>query len=159
MSDIKPPNIIVFSGSDWPSYQNKLYEIFCETLLKKSVLFLGLPVKIKRHPEYLEKHFAFWHLISEGEREDERIPDPRRCERISWISWVIENCHDNEDIYWWKNERWGNKHVVMWYKKENYVVILAERNGYFLLKTAYLVKSNRAKTLKKEMNEFYKKAV
>ena len=41
------------------------------------------------------KGYAFWHVISEAPQsnnrnESERIPNLRRCERIRWIAWAIE---------------------------------------------------------------------
>lgn len=157
MSDMDPPKLLIFSGCDWPAYQEHLYMVFCSAFLHKGVLFLGLPVRIKRHPEFQKKHFAFWHIISEGEQEEDRTPDLRRCERIGWIRWVIENCQKHPGIFWWKNERHGRQHVVIWYRKENYVVVLAERAGYFLLKTAYLTEAYRSKQLQRELDVYTKK--
>ncbi len=151
------PDLTVFSGSDWPVYQDELYRIFCKTLLSDPAFFLGMQVRIKRHPEYLKMHFAFWHLITEGEKESERTPDLRRCERIAWIRWVIENNELHPGIYYWKNLRKGRVHVVIWYKAENYVVILEERKEYYLLKTAYVVAPHRLKSLQKEMDIYCKK--
>ncbi|MNH30689.1 hypothetical protein D3C79_909980 [compost metagenome] len=39
---------------------------------------------LKRHPVIQGKEATFWHMISEGNDEAERLPDLRRCERIRW---------------------------------------------------------------------------
>lgn len=44
------------------------------------------------------KHFGFWRVISDGELEDDRLPDLRRCERITWIAYLIANVE--EQINW-----------------------------------------------------------
>lgn len=154
--DNKLPDFFIFKGvlassDDWLSYVEDLYKIFCDTLLSLPALtFQGLPIRIKRHPEYQSKHFAFWHLITEGNLEDKRTPDFRRCERLAWISWVISNADRHPDINWWENERKSQKHIVLWLEKENYAVILARRNGYLLLKSHYPVELHRAETFRKE---------
>lgn len=144
-----PPALFVLSGV-WQNDEDALYQIFLDTLVKSPVQFQGLRVGIRRHEEYKGKHFAFWHLISEGEKEDERTPDYRRCERLSWVAWIITNCESYSGIVWWENERWGQKHIVIWHETENFAVVLARRNGYFVLKTCYVLKPRRAKDFKTE---------
>lgn len=155
---INPPDLFIFSG-EWDLYQESLYEIFLDTICKANLTFQGLPIRIKKHPEYKEKHFTFWHLTSEGEKEEERTPDLRRCERLSWVSWIIINCDKNNDISYWENKRGSQKHIVIWHEKGSYAVILAKRNGYFLLKTAYHVKENRAKDFIKDRSKSLNKKV
>jgi len=155
--NFNPPELCEYSGGDWDIYQEILYGIFSQTLLSDDLFFQGLPVRIKRVPEYKNKHFAFWHLISEGEKEEERTPDFRRCERIAWVRWTIENAENHPKISLWNNKRGTNVHVVIWFEIENYAVILAKRNGYFLLKTAYLLEKGRSATFAEERERFYKK--
>ena len=150
-----PPELFQFSG-DWEAYGEALYEIFQNTLLNKILLFQGLRVGIRRLPEYKDKHFAFWHLISEGEKEEERTPDFRRCERLAWVSWVIQNCDNCAEISWWENTRNSEKNIVIWYEKENYAVILARRKDYFLLKTAYCLTPHRTIKFALERDGFRK---
>lgn len=150
-----PPELFSFSG-EWEPYETALYKIFQETLLNEISYFQGTRIGIKKVPEYKGKHFVFWHLISEGEKEEERTPDMRRCERLGWVKWIIENCDTCPDISWWENKRGSQKHVVIWYEKGNYAVVLARRNNYYLLKTAYLVNPRRAKSFTQERESFRK---
>ena len=83
-----PPDLVVYSG-DWDPYQEEIYRLYCETLRDGGLTFRGVRVMLQRRPEYKGKPSSFWHLISEGEKEEERTPDLRRCERITWIAWVI----------------------------------------------------------------------
>jgi len=147
-----PPDLFSLSG-DWQANEDALYEIFLDTLVKNPVQFQGLRVGTRRHVEYKGKHFAFWHLISEGENEEERTPDYRRCERLLWISWVIKNCDQHSKIVWWENERRGQRHVVIWYEPEHYAIVLGKRNGYYLLKTAFVAKERREVSFRKEIKE------
>lgn len=147
------PPLRIFSG-DWQAYEDALYEIYLDSVVRAGITFQGLPVKSQYRPETKGKGFSFWHLISEGSREEDRTPDLRRCERIHWYSWVINNAETIEDISWWENRRGTNTHVVLWLESESFAVVLAKRNGYYLIKTAYMVKSKRERAFRKERDKF-----
>ena len=148
-----PPLELMFNP--WQQYEDHLYGIFLDTVVNSGLTFQGLPVKSQYRPETKDKGFSFWHLISEGDDEVERQPCPRRCERIRWFAWIIENVGDCNEITWWENNRGSNTHVVIWLEQEQFAVILAKRNGYYLIKTAYVVKSKREVTFRKERERFW----
>ncbi|WHZ21498.1 MAG: hypothetical protein OJF47_000610 [Nitrospira sp.] len=149
------PELFPFHG-DWDRYEDELYEIYLETVVRSGLTFGGLPVRSKYRPPTKNKGYGFWHLISEGEREEERTPDIRRCERIRWVSWLVRNALSDSDITWWENDRWGNTHIVIWHENENFAVVLAKRSGYVLLKTAYWVKPYRRKDFEREREEYWR---
>jgi len=96
-------------------------------------------------------------MISEGKDEDERVPDFRRCERIGWPRPIIE--HENEPtIKVWENERGGEKRICLWVESEEYLIVPAQRKGYVLPWTAFLVaRSHEKKKRQKEYEEYQKK--
>ena len=147
------PELFLFHG-DWDRYEDELYGIYLETIVRSGLTFGGVPVRSRYVPPTKNKGYSFWHLISEGEREEERIPDIRRCERIRWVAWLVRNALSHPDVSWWENDRWGNTHIVIWHENENFAVILAKRTGYVLLKTAYWVKQYRRKDFERERAEF-----
>lgn len=147
------PDLFPFHG-DWDRYEEELYEIYLETIVRSSLAFGGVPVRSRFEPSTKNKGYSFWHLISEGEQEEERIPDPRRCERIRWVAWLIQNATSHSDLCWWENKRGNNIHVVIWHEREEFAVVLAKRPGYFLLKTAYWVKTYRRKDFERERAEY-----
>lgn len=151
MSLLPLPDLITLDscGGDWNSYIDTVYEAFLDGIVRNEIKFLGLPVSCQYRPATKGKHFGFWHLISEGDQEEDRTPDIRRCERIKWISHII-NYSDSEKILCWENKRGANKHVVLWIPEENFVVILAKRNGYFLLKTAYVHNERKIRKFEQE---------
>lgn len=57
-------------------------------------------------------------------------------------------------MVWWENKRKQNTHIVIWFRRENYVVILAKRKDYVLLRTAYIVEPHRARKLEREWQEW-----
>jgi len=106
------------------------------------------------------KTILFWHLIQEGQIEEERTPDLRRCERIGWIRAVIENEADPR-VKVWENERLKDRgpdrRVILWLDEE-FLVVLGDRRTYWLLLTAYTTdRANRIEKLRREY-EAYKQA-
>lgn len=149
------PAIIPFGG-DWHLYVEEIYQVYVESVANAGLMFNGLKVSCQFRPESQGKHFGFWHVISEGPIEDDRTPDFRRCERITWIAYLIANVGSDTEITWWENKRGSNTHAVIWHEAENFVVILAARNGYYLLKSAYCPESHRTKTFVKERDNYWK---
>jgi hypothetical protein len=111
-------------------------------------------LRARFNPPYKDKHFGFWHLISEGKLEDERTPDPRRCERIGWIRWIIDNADDEETICWERAVRTPNGERMRWHlwaRGYDYAVVVEERDNYMLLITAFQVQSHRKRSFEKEL--------
>ncbi len=152
------PGLVFFEDYDgnWERYIDAVYACFKRDFLDKSVQYAGLRLGIKRHPEFQSKSTTFWHIVSEGSVEDERLPDLRRCERIQWPRPVIENCNDS-CMKVWENVRQGERRVCLWLEDFDYLVVLAMRNGYCLLWTAYCVTQNHQRVkLQREYEAFNK---
>ncbi len=69
-------------GGDFSRYLEAIYRIFCADFVESKPVFAGKRLGLKRHPVIQGKKLRFWHMISEGNDEAERLPDLRRCERI-----------------------------------------------------------------------------
>ena len=143
------PELILFDGN-WPGYVERLYSVYLDTVVNGNLRFEGLKISCQYRPASQGKHFGFWHVISDGEVEEDRLPNFRRCERINWIAYLIANAKIDPGITWWKNKRKNNTHIVIWHEAENFVVILAERGNYYLLKSAYCAESHRRATFIRE---------
>lgn len=153
MTDL--PDLLHFSG-DWHQYVDRLYTVYLNEIVNSGLTFKGLPVKSQYRPPSQGKGFGFWHVISDGNSEEDRIPDFRRCERVGWIAWIIKNAERDSRIRWWENRRGRNIHVVIWIENEEFVVVLAKRKDYYLLKTAYCPEPHRSRTFRKEWKKFQK---
>ncbi len=150
------PELITLSEYDgnWQSYLEAIYQSYLDDVVNSKLHYNTLPIKFQFRPMYEGKGFAFWHTISEGEKEENRTADLRRCERITWIAWMIKNAPVSNEISSWENKRGKNHHVVIFFEAESFVVILAKRNGYYLFKTAYVTTPQRKKQLIKERKEY-----
>jgi len=154
------PPLVYFNDykGDWSIYIEAVYEYFKIDFIENTVFYKNIRIALKKHPLFQEKEFVFWHVTSEGEDENERTPDFRRCERIRWIKPIIENFSDPA-IKCWENERKRDRRICLFLEQENYLVVLAIRNDYILLWTAYLVdRSHQQQKLLREY-EAYKRRV
>jgi hypothetical protein len=135
---MNPPDLVPFTafGGDWPTYETELHRIFIAEIARGGIVFDGVRVNCRRLPEAAGKWASFWHLVQEGRVEDDRTPDLRRCERIRWVRWVIENAATHPEIDEWQEVRGNAVDTLLWYREE-YLVVLAKRRDYWLLKTAY----------------------
>ena len=138
---MNPPDLLPFHG-DRTLYEEELHKIFLEEIARGGLLFRDHPVRCRRNPETEGRWAAFWHLVQEGRSENERYPDIRRCERLRWIRWIIENAAGNSRIDEWQNMRGTERNTLLWYREE-YLVVLAERSDYWLLKSAYHTQRTR----------------
>lgn len=145
------PPLVLLSDYDATRYLDAVFDIFNKEVANGSLSFLQLPIKCPWHPPFDDKHFCFWHLISEqgdSSKEEDRIPDPRRCERIRWIAYVINNANDENKVWCWekdvKTKRGRSSHIILYLHEENYMVVLRRKSNRLELVTAYL-KTNRTK--------------
>ena len=152
-----PPDLLPFSafGGDWNAYEDVLHRIFMADIAQAGLQYRGQRVSCRRIPEASGRWASFWHLVQEGRVEDDRTPDLRRCERIRWVRWVIENGGAHTEIDEWQNARGTETNTLLWFREE-YLVVLAQRSDYWLLKTAYCTeKSGRIRQLRKERDTFH----
>ena len=154
------PELMLFENyPDWNAYEDALYAAYLQSVAHAGLTFCGDLVKVRFRPEAKRKGYGFWHLISEApeqanRNEEERIPDLRRCERVRWVAWCIQNA-DAPGFSWWENLRWGETHVVIWAEAHDYAVFLAKRKTedgfrFYLLKTAYCLRKRNVDKFRKE---------
>ncbi len=152
-----PPLVLLSDcGGDWERYLKTLYSYFESDFIWTRPLFRGQRLGLKRHPLLEEKEATFWHMISEGSSEASRYPDLRRCERIRWPRAIIENSNDPA-VKVWETTRRNERRICLWLEQQEYLVILADRNGYLLPWTAYMVtEPHRKRKLQKELEGWEK---
>ena len=156
--DWLPPLVLFedFQGN-WDTYLEAIYGWFKKDFIDSKPVFQGQRLGLKRLPLSQGKEATFWHLIQEGKKEEDRIPDLRRCERIRWPKPVIEHESDPKVKYWVSIKRNENR-IHIWLEEEDYVVVLADRRGFLLPWTAFLVtRQHTREKLIREYNEYWKK--
>jgi len=145
-----------YSG-DWDKYLNALYQFFRIDFIDSKPQFHGTPVGITKHPYSQGKEATFWHIISEGNVEEDRTPDFERCKRIRWPRAIIEQCDGETSIQVWENMRGREKHTLirLIYAENDYLIVLVWHKAIVLLVTAYLVTwESQKRKLQKEYETF-----
>jgi hypothetical protein len=153
------PPLVLFNdyGGNWDAYLDAIYAWFKQDFIDSKPVFQGRRLGLKRHPMTHGKEATFWHMIQEGEVENDRTPDFRRCERIRWPRPIIVHNGDSA-IKIWRNQRGNEVRVCLWFAQENYLVILADRGDYILPWTAYLVEQpHRQRKLQREYEDYCKR--
>jgi len=137
------------------NYIEELYQIYLQTVVHSNLTFKNLPVNTQRRPETLGKSFAFWHMMQEGNVEEERTPDFERCKRIRWIGWTIQNADKYDQIRVFPQQKRGREESwALWLYEQDYVVILHYRKTFLLLKTAFMVKKHKQQELLRDWNVY-----
>lgn len=144
--DWLPPLLLMedYNGN-WERYFAAVYAVFSADFVISKPTFQGRRLGLKRHPEYDGKSATFWHMISTGTDEAERIPDIRRCERMRWPKPIIEN-DQSFDLKVWTEKRGSSIRVHLWCEAEGYLVVLDDRTDYLLPWTAYFVEREHERT-------------
>jgi hypothetical protein len=134
-----PPLVLLNSyNGNWDSYIEAVYNLFCRDFVSSLPSYQGRRLALKRHPVSLGKEATFWHMVSTGDVEEDRIPDLRRCERICWPRKIIEN-DTHSDLKCWVEMRGKEPRIHLWCEAEGYLVVLADRGKFLLPWTAYHV--------------------
>jgi hypothetical protein len=143
-------------GGDWHRYVEGLYAVFTRDFIRSRPSFEGQLVRLKKHAFEAGKEATFWHLISSGRTETDRVPEMRRCERIGWPRALIEAV-PSDRVRVWRNQRSGGERIVIALADFSYIVVLAIRTSHVVLWTAYCVEDDhRRRKLQKEWEQAQK---
>lgn len=149
------PNIIRLEdyGGNYHSYIDAVYEIFERDFIRHKACFGTHILRLKYHPEFQQRAYTFYHMTHHGEQENDRIPDLRRCERMSWARPTIEKVLEF-NLKFWEQTRNGKPRVCIWMEVDNgdnYFVILDVRKTFALIWTAFFAEyPHQAKKKQKE---------
>lgn len=159
VEETKLPIIISLNdyGGDYQAYVDVLYSIFENDFLKHHATFGSHTLRHKFNPAFQNRSYTFYHMTHKGEKEDERTPDLRRCERLPWARPTIENV-EMWNLKCWAQERNGKQRICIWLEVDtgdNYYVVLDVRKDYVLLWTAFYAEySHQVHKKRKEYDEW-----
>lgn len=86
---------------DWSSYEEEVHAVFSEDFMRAPPQCCGKRVGVRK-TICDGRPITYWHVISEGKKEDERTPDLRRCERIGWLRPMIEAVGTERVVAWFE---------------------------------------------------------
>ncbi|MGL6195307.1 MAG: hypothetical protein ACRC2T_10855 [Thermoguttaceae bacterium] len=168
------PPLIIWdnNAATWNKYVEDVFAIFYDDFIKTNPKFENCWVRCYTQPTFDCKEGGFWHCVTSDEdhknNERERLPDLRRCERIRWPRFIIENVKTSDvQIDYWQNirpSRTGHKKRHLLWLQEEYLIVLEEQPRkdkpmVFYLITTYLTdKEHTTKKLRDERDAFRKTA-
>lgn len=157
------PDKILYASfdGDWNAFIAAAYTIFQRDFVESKPIIPNKRVALKKHPEFDGKAATFWHLTSEGSKEEERTADIPRTECISWVKPIIEG-YNATNLRCWEKSHQGRKgaerRIMICTEDFSYIVILVDRGEYLLPWTAYPIKyESQQNKYKKEYEAFKKK--
>lgn len=127
---------------DWKRYEDYLYSIFRKHFIMNKIFWDNLPLRIRYHPKTYGKEEAFYHITcKEYDKDGERAPDFRRCERIRWPKAILEKAAPPNNPSDWGILMWVEKknRIHLFIEIERYLVVIEKRLDYCLLITAFFV--------------------
>jgi hypothetical protein len=157
-----PPLVLLEdSHGNWDAYEEILYGWFTQDFVTSRPTWPGKRVGLKRHPLSKGKEATFWHFISDGRTEEDRVIDIRRCERICWPRPVMEAFTNRrptaaDPVVWWKNTRKGETSYLIGLPDFSYLIVVRDRGTYVLPWTQYhLDQQNRRDKTAKECQAYW----
>ena len=144
-------------GGDWNIYLEVIYGCFREDFIESQPWLVDRRVAVNRATIHDGKELTFWHIISDGPIEEDRLPDFRRCECIRWPRSIIDAYSTANRVYYWEEKRGSQKWILLALRDFSYVVVFAERKGYIVLWTAYCIeRQHKMDKLKKNWEAYWK---
>ena len=138
-------------------YIDHLYSIFQDDFINSQPTLVGKNVIIGNQKIEDGKEMVFWHITSKGgTKHEERLPDMRRCERLPWIKFSIENLTNIDGLLFWEqpDNRAGN--FIIYLEKHDFVIILKKLDYVYILITAHHIDYPRKKNQLLKDYEKYK---
>jgi len=159
------PELLLFSdyNNDWEEYIQILYQYFIEDFIDNKPVINGYKLCLKRYPLREGKEATFWHLITRGIDETNRLPDKERCARIRWPKPIILN-YTKREIKAFSRIIRGENRIHLWFESLDYVVVIAERYNqikneyYYLPWTAFCIDENHTRRRFEKYYKAHKKA-
>lgn len=143
MIPVPPPWLpgTVSVGGNWGAVLKMLYRIFEHDFKHGACDFQGRAVWWNRSKEEGESYEeGFWHLITKlDQKQNIRLFDPRRAERLPWCVPTIVNSFRPEVRVWDYRETRRTIRTYLWLRDWDYVVILEKRTLSSGIDAAYLI--------------------
>lgn len=122
---------------DVMAYIDHLYDLFSADFIEDHPVYQDLPVGLIDKVEHDGKNHTFWHVI----QGKDGVLVPARAERIRWVRALIEAADEEWVVCWIKQDARGDR-VHLATADFDYVVVIEERKGYWILVTAYKAHGN-----------------
>lgn len=137
----------LFPVNPWePGTYDELYRLFERDFKQTQPVYDGHAVWYFREMDD-GRETIFWHLTTRDDKTvGERLPDPRRSERLPWVRPMLEHPEKPEVLAWDHEEGDGSIKTYVWLEGYDFVVILKKYpDGRRRLITSYWVEYENTK--------------
>ncbi len=137
-------------------YIDNLYKYYKEEI-KYGLTYNGKPISCRKSPIFDNKEDSFHHLTCKCfEKNEDREPDLRRCERLTWIKPGIMGDHKEKHCFkMYIKEIRGTNKIHLFDEQDRYLIVLEERKTYVLLVTAFYIQyDNVIQKKRKELQNY-----
>ena len=119
------PEIVNVNG-EWDEILRRLYQIFDQDFRKSECAFEERQIFWDKRVVEGPYEEGFWHLITKtASPTGERLPEPRRAERLPWCKPTLTNSRDSAVKVWDHKE--GRTRTYVWLEHWDYVIVLEKR--------------------------------
>ena len=123
---------------NWDNFISAVYDTFSKDFKQSDARYEGHKIVYDSRIEF-GKEVGFWHLVQkENIRTRERLPDIRRCERISWPRPIIDYSKE-ASVSVWKKDINRETRIHIWLEALDYIVVLSEKPKVVVLVTAFCI--------------------
>ena len=141
------PEIIPLSeyGGDFQAYLRAVYRVFRRDFVSSQPSFRSRHCYCDSRLDSDGLECGFWHIITDGNIESERVPNLRRCERIAWPRALIEAA-DSPLVRVWESYRkrpgeGRQLRISLAPGDFSYLVVLKPTSKAFILVTAFYLEN------------------
>lgn len=148
---------------DWSRYLSDCYSLYSHDFLENVPRWPidGKRFAIKRQPLVDGQCHTFWHIVTEGEDEESRVPVIDRCAKATWPRAILDEfavTYPNPSsarIVWWLEQRRGEDRYHIALADFSYIVVVADRGNYVLLWTAFPIDRDHQRRRRQSAYETY----
>lgn len=153
------PQRITNTFDDYKSYEDAIYQVFLKSFSYKKFTYCSKRIVEKKYPLVSEKSGTFWHIISTGDNESNKLPDFNRYETIAWPGFILDYCLCNcQSLLIWEAKKKGKVRVHIYCREIEYIVVLEKHTEYYIFWTAFpVIYEHTKKKLLKEYNNYLEK--
>lgn len=152
----------------WNEYLDEIYEIFKKDFIQTHPTFENKNVYYRKAPmdgkyEHTFTHLTHKDVFHSSDDPNDRIPDPRRAERIGWNRAIIdnyqcnENCANCDKVLYFEEYYKKNIRCYFLFKDAKFIVIVEKRETFNLLITGYYIEYDNVMEKYIKKYERYKK--
>jgi hypothetical protein len=150
------PDLMYLSdyGGSWTTYVDAVHAEFRRLYVTTPPRCGVRPFSVRKKPLSQGREAGFWHLVSEGEVENDRLPAISRMERIRYPRHLIDAAPTGAIPCWRQDRGRSGLRILLATPDFDYLTVLGANPEYVSLITGYPIEQERRQgKLRREWEE------